>query len=129
MHLVLDNEVLKSVWDSTGENWFSRVDCNVHSARDLECRDGKSLLEAGFIPFLSISNEEAIRAYVKSLDNAKVSSVLDKLEGNEFVETFWKYFNAYTDISSGYDDFERKYVVSRVTQWCDENSIEYEIKE
>ena len=59
MHLVLDNEVLKSVWDSTGENWFSRVDCNVHSARELECRDGKSLLEAGFIPFLSISNEEA----------------------------------------------------------------------
>lgn len=129
MHLLLDKDVLRAVWDSAGENWFSRVDYNVHSSTELDCKDGKSLLEAGFIPFLTISNEEAIRAYVKSIDNKKVSLVLDKLAGNEFVDTFWKYFNAYPQISKGYDEFEKLYVLGRLKVWCDENSIEYKVNE
>ena len=40
----------------------------------------------GFIPFLTISNEEVIRAYIKFLDNKKVSAVLEKLSGNEYID-------------------------------------------
>lgn len=127
MKLLLDEKLLRCVWGGAGEYWFSRVDYRVHSVKDLDCPndDTDELLQAGFIPFLSVSNEEVIRAYVKHLNNKKVSAVLDKLSGEEYINTFWKYFNAYSDISNGFDAFENEFVLEKTEQWCSANAIEY----
>lgn len=125
MKLLIDEKILRCVWGSSGEYWFSRVDYCVHSSTDLQCDDTKDLLSNGFIPFLTVSNEELIRAYIKSLNNKKVSAVFDKLSGEECVETFWKYFNAYSDISSGFNDFENTFVADKVKEWCDSNAIDF----
>ena len=101
----------------------------IHSSAELECADTEDLMANGFIPFLTISNEDVIRAYIKFLDNKKVSAVLEKLSGNEYIDTFWKYFNAYSSISEGFDEFENKFVIDKVKDWCEANSIEYTVAE
>ena len=58
------------------------------------------------------------QAYIKFLDNKKVSAVLEKLKGNEYIDTFWKYFNAYSSISEGFDEFENKFVLEKAEEWC-----------
>lgn len=127
MKLLLNEKTLRFVWGGSGEYWYSRVDSQIHSSAELECEDTEDLMTNGFIPFLTISNEEVIRAYIKFLDNKKVSAVLDKLSGNEYIDTFWKYFNAYSSISEGFDEFEQKFVLERVEQWCNQNAIEYAV--
>ena len=129
MKLLLDEMTLRFVWGSSGEYWYSRIDSQIHSSAELECADTEDLMDNGFIPFLTISNEEVIRAYIKFLDNKKVSAVLDKLSGNEYIDTFWKYFNAYSSISEGFDEFENKFVLDKVKDWCEANSIEYTVAE
>lgn len=128
MKLMLDEKTLRAVWGGSGEYWLSRIDCRVHSAADLDCDDTDDLLSNGFIPFINISNEEIIRAYVKHLGNKKIGAVLDKLSGDEYVDTFWKYFNAYSDISAGFDAFESKFVLDKAIEWCNDNSIEYSVE-
>ena len=127
MKLLLNEKTLRFVWGGSGEYWYSRVDSQIHSSVGLECEDTEDLMANGFIPFLTISNEEVIRAYIKFLDNKKVSAVLDKLSGNEYIDTFWKYFNAYSSISEGFDEFEEKFVLEKVEQWCSQNAIEYAV--
>lgn len=127
MQLVLTEENLRYAWGSTTEYWFSRTDYSIHKYVDLPIDDTAQLVELGYIPFLTISNEEVIRAYIKSLGNEKVEAVFDKLNSYDCVETFWKYFNAYKDISTGFDSFEKKYVTDKVVSWCEENSVNYKI--
>ncbi|HIY34093.1 MAG TPA: hypothetical protein IAA24_03110 [Candidatus Eubacterium faecigallinarum] len=129
MQLVLTEENLRFAWGSTTEYWFSRTDYTIHKSSDLPCEDYACLVEMGFIPFITISNEEVIRAYIKSLNNPKVESKFDNLSSYDCVEMFWKYFNAYKDISAGFDAFESKYVMDKVTGWCEENGINYKIAE
>lgn len=129
MKLLLDEMTLRFVWGSSGEYWYSRIDSQIHSSAELECADTEDLMANGFIPFLTISNEEVIRAYIKFLDNKKVSAVLEKLSGNEYIDTFWKCFNAYSSISEGFDEFENKFVIDKVKDWCEANSIEYTVAE
>lgn len=129
MKLLLDEMTLRFVWGSSGEYWYSRIDSQIHSSAELECADTEDLMANGFIPFLTISNEEVIRAYIKFLDNKKVSAVLEKLSGNEYIDTFWKYFNAYSSIREGFDEFENKFVIDKVKDWCEANSIEYTVAE
>ena len=127
MKLLLDEMTLRFVWGSSGEYWYSRIDSQIHSSAELECADTEDLMANGFIPFLTISNEEVIRAYIKFLDNKKVCAVLEKLSGNEYIDTFWKYFNPYSSISEGFDEFENKFVIDKVKDWCEANSIEYTV--
>ena len=127
MQLVLTPENLRYAWGSTTEYWFSRTDYSIHKNSDLPCEDYTKLVELGFVPFITISNEEVIRAYIKSLNNPKVSSKFDGLSSYDCVEVFWKYFNAYKDISDGFDSFENEYVMKKVTDWCDENGVNYSL--
>ncbi len=129
MQLGLTPENLRYAWGSTTEYWFSRTDYSIHKNSDLPCEDYTKLVELGFVPFITISNEEVIRAYIKSLNNPKVSSKFDGLSSYDCVEVFWKYFNAYKDISDGFDSFENEYVMKKVTDWCDENGVNYKIAE
>ena len=86
MKLLLDEKTLRFVWGGSGEYWYSRVDSQVHSSVELECDDTEDLMTNGFIPFLTISNEEVIRAYIKFLDNKKVSAVLTNVKINSFLK-------------------------------------------
>ena len=128
MKLLLDEKTLRFVWGGSGEYWYSRVDSQVHSSVELECDDTEDLMTNGFIPFLTISNEEVIRAYIKFLDNKKVSAVLEKLTGNEYIDTFWKYFNVYPELKEGLDEFAEKFIVEKISAWCNENNIEYQVE-
>lgn len=128
MQLLLTPENLRFAWGSTTEYWFSRTDYSIYKNSDLPFEDYTKLVELGFIPFITISNEEVIRAYISSLNNPKVSSKFDGLSSYDCVEVFWKYFNAYKDISDGFDAFENEYVMKKVTDWCDENGINYKIE-
>lgn len=127
MQLALSEENLRFVWSSTTEYWFSRTDYSIHSYQELPVEDYAGLVELGFIPFLTISNEEVIMAYVRSLNNPKLSAKFDGLSSEECVDTFWKCFNAYGDVSEGFDKFEKKYVLNKVIEWCNDNGIEYKI--
>ena len=127
MQLKLSQENLRYAWGSTTEYWFCRTDYTIHSYADLPCEDYAKLLELGYIPFITISNEEVIRAYIKSLNNPKVEATFDGLSSYDCVEKFWKYFNAYKDISSGFDDFEQRYVMDKVVSWCEENGVNYKL--
>ncbi len=128
MQLVLNPQTLRYAWGSSTEYWFSRIDYSIYNVYDLPSQDHSKLVENGFIPFLTISNEEVIRSYIKSLNNKKVADVFDKLSSYDCVETFWKYFNAYSDISSGFDSFENEYVQKKVIDWCEENGVNYKIE-
>lgn len=127
MKLTIDSKVLQQIWGASTEFWFSRTDYSIYNEVELPSDDTSKLFEAGFIPFVSVSNEEVIRAYVSSIGNQKITAVLDKLDGEAYVETFWKYFNAYKEVSDGFDAFEKRYVMNKLTDWCSENSIEYTI--
>ena len=63
---------------------------------------------------------------VRSLEKTK-HIIRTVLESYDCVEMFWKYFNAYKDISAGFDAFESKYVMDKVTGWCDENGVNYKV--
>ncbi|MDE5985287.1 MAG: hypothetical protein K2H13_08545 [Eubacterium sp.] len=129
MQLVLTPENLRYAWGSTTEYWFSRTDYSIYKNSELPCEDQARLFELGFIPFLTISNEEVIRAYISSLNNPKVAAKFEGLSTYDCVEIFWKYFNAYKDISAGFDSFENEYVMKKVTDWCNENGVQYKIEE
>lgn len=88
MKLLLDEKTLRFVWGGSGEYWYSRVDSQVHSSVELECDDTEDLMTNGFIPFLTISNEEVIRAYIKFLDNKKVSAVLENFQAMNILTLF-----------------------------------------
>lgn len=127
MQLKLSQENLRYAWGSATEYWFCRTDYSIHSYADLPCEDYAKLVELGYIPFITISNEEVIRAYIKSKNNPKVQATFDGLSSYDCVEKFWKYFNAYKDISAGFDDFEQKYVMDKVVEWCEKNGVNYKL--
>lgn len=128
MKLIIDEKILQSMWGSSTEFWFSRMDYRIYRDVDLPSDDSAKLFEAGFIPFANVSNEEVIRAYVESLSNKKIVSAFDGLEGDRYVDMFWKYHKAYKEVADGFEAFEEAYVKKELEEWCDENAIEYEIK-
>lgn len=127
MQLILNAENLRFAWGSTTEYWFSRTNYSIVSNTELPVDDQSKLIELGYIPFITVSNEEVIRAYIKSLDNPKLSLKFDGISGEECIEKFWKIFNAYKDVSSGFDEFENNYVKNKVVNWCEENAVNYTI--
>lgn len=128
MKLIIDEKILQSIWGSSTEFWFSRVDYRIYHDVELPSYDSTKLFEAGFIPFANVSNEEVIRAYVESLPNKKIVSAFENLEGEAYVDTFWKYHKAYKEVADGYEAFEAAYVKKELKDWCEENAVEYEIK-
>ncbi|MGN0532802.1 MAG: hypothetical protein ACI4IK_00415 [Eubacterium sp.] len=128
MQLLVDSHVLRCAWGASSEYWFSRMDYSIYNACDLPSDDAAKLFEAGFIPFVRLSNEEVIRAYVESLPNKKITAAFEKLEGVEYVETFWKYFKAYSEVAQGFDAFENKYVIDKLTEWCRDNAVDFKLE-
>ena len=132
---VLNEDNLRKGWSGASEVWFSRQDMQVHSMAELADLDhpedtGTSayLLSLGYIPYFYVTDGEVMRAFVHSIGNAKIKAVFDQTPDDAVVETFWKYFNAYSSISEGFDEFENKFVLEKAEEWCKSNSIEYSVE-
>lgn len=114
------------------EYWFSYKDYAVRNIRNLPTADKPDDMEQteyfvsiGIIPFASVSNEEIMRAFIAKKNNKKLNSVFDKLDGDAFVDSFWKYYNAFYEFRDGFEDFQNQYINTRISHWCEENGIDY----
>lgn len=134
MTLVINNELLQKLGGGSSEYWFSYRDYTVKSISELQDLDkpddvGQTayLVSLGLIPMLSVSNEEVMRAFIKQRGSAKLRGVLSKVHPDDFIETFWKYFNAYPELKDGLVDFGDRYIVNKLIEWCVENNITYSV--
>jgi hypothetical protein len=130
----LNSESLRKGWGGADQYWFSLNDYKIRDVSTLAQIDRPEhisqsayFVSIGYIPYFIVTNEEVIRSYVETFENEKLKSVFSKLDSNNYVESFWKYFNVYPQISEGLDEFEDKYVLNKAINWCKENAINYTI--
>lgn len=128
----LNSDNLRKGWGGADQYWFSLGDYCVRDAATLSTMDRPDQISQsayyvslGYIPYFCVSNEEVMRAYVSSLTNAKLKKALSSIDDNDYVESFWKYFNVYPELSDGWSDFEDEYVLKKAIEWCEENGINY----
>lgn len=131
----LSKENLRKAWNSGDRQWFSKRDYVIKEISDLVQMDipaGMSqsayFVSIGYIPYFVVSNEEVMHAYVSTLTNKKLKSALSKIDEDDYVESFWKYFNVYPQLAEGWDKFENDYILNKAKEWCEENSINYIVK-
>ena len=136
MELVIDDELLQKCGGGSSEYWFCYGDCtikNISEIDDMEKPDdvGQTAyyVSLGLIPFLSVSNEEIMRAFVKQRGSAKLNGILQKVHSDNFIETFWKYFNVYPELKEGLNEFAQDFMLNRLRGWCEENNIKYVISD
>lgn len=131
----LDPDHLRKAWGGTNQYWFSLRDYKLKDATTMSELDkpenvsqSSYLVSLGYIPYFVVTNEEVMRAYVDSLTNAKLKRALSNIDDDNYVDSFWKYFNVYPEVANGWDEFESKYVLDKAVKWCIENGIKYAIK-
>lgn len=132
--LQITPDILKKVWDSSGEHMYclnSGKICDSYEFSDIEKPDSitqtQYLYCLGYIPFVSVTNDEVLRAYAKTIDNKKVKEVMEHCSESDYTDVLWKYFNNYPDMLEDYKKFEDDYVLEKIENWCKSNSVEYEI--
>ncbi len=135
MVLIIDSGLLNKCGCGSSEYWFSYIDYSVKNIRDLDTGNkpddmGQTayFVSIGLIPFITISNEEIIRAFLRERANKKLKAILENINGDKFIEAFWKYFNAYPELHDGLNEFSSEYSKKRVAAWCEENNISYRIE-
>lgn len=131
----LNEESLRKGWGGSDQYWFSLKDFKIKEASALADMDKPEnvsqtayFVSNGYIPYFVVTNEEVMRSYVDSLTNEKLKNALSKIDKDNYVESFWKYFNVYPQMAEGFEDFEKNYLIQKATKWCDENSIPYILK-
>lgn len=136
MELVIDDELLQKCGGGSSEYWFCYGDYtikNISELDDMEKPDyvGQTAyyVSLGLIPFISVSNEEIMRAFVKQRGSAKLNGILQKVHSDHFIETFWKYFNVYPELKEGLNEFAQKFLIDKLCEWCKENNINYIISD
>lgn len=129
---VLNKDSLRKGWGGADQYWFSLNDYKIRDASTLAQMDRPEqisqsayFVSLGYIPYFVVTNEEIMRAYVSTLTNKKLKSVLSKLDEDDYVESFWKYFNVYPQLSDGWQEFEDNYLLEKAKSWCEENGIKY----
>ncbi len=135
MNLVINEDLLRKCGGGSDEYWFSYKDYSVMNISEFETDDrpddmGQTtyFVSIGIIPFVSVSNEEIMRSFVKAKGSAKLNTILDKVTADDFIETFWKYFNAYPELKDGLDEFASEYTLNKVVDWCKENNVNYTVE-
>lgn len=135
MNLVINEDLLRKCGGGSDEYWFSYNDYSVMNISEFDTDDkpddmGQTtyFVSIGIIPFVSVSNEEIMRSFVKAKGSAKLNAVLDKVTADDFIETFWKYFNAYPELKDGLDEFASEYTLNKVIDWCKENNVNYTVE-
>ena len=92
MELIINSELFNKCGCGSSEYWFSYKDYTVKNIRDLDT-DAKPedmgqttyFVSIGLIPFLTISNEEIIRSFVRQKGNNKLDAIFEKIRGEEFI--------------------------------------------
>lgn len=132
---IIDEYTVKAVWKNRGQYWLSTKTgklINSDDFTDLNIPDNitysQFLVNMGYIPYVSVSENEVIHAYILTLKNKKLAQALSGIDDDSICESFWKYLNAYEEISKSYGSFEKEYVVQKIVAWCVENGLKYEIK-
>jgi len=135
MELIINPDLLSKCGGGSAEYWFSYKDYSVKNIAEFGAVDkpdeiGQTayFISLGIIPFITVSNEEIMRAFIKEKGSTKLNAVLGKVRDDEFIETFWKYFNAYPELKEGFDEFTSAYMLDKIIGWCRENSIEYSVQ-
>ncbi len=135
MNLVINEDLLRKCGGGSDEYWFSYKDYSVMNISEFDTDDrpddmGQTtyFVSIGIIPFVSVSNEEIMRSFVKAKGSAKLNTILDKVTADDFIETFWKYFNAYPELKDGLDEFASEYTLNKVVDWCKENNVNYTVE-
>ncbi len=133
---ILDEDALKKGWGDEGQYWFSLANYSVinhyefadHERPD-EMSESEFMLSVKCIPYFRVSRIELAKAYIEAVGSDKLKAKLNAI-GNEhdYIEAFWKYFNAYPHLSEGYEEFQNNYLIKKAINWCDENNIEYVVK-
>ena len=132
----LDEEALQKGWGAEGQYWFSVKDYKLkeqHEFADYERGDDvgehQFLLSLGYIPYFRVKRIQLAKAYINAIASHKLKSKLDAIEDEgEYIEAFWKYFNAYPHLSEGYEEFQNNYLIKKAIDWCEENGINFEVK-
>ena len=129
---IINDDSINKAWSGENGYCFSMKDYtlkNVNDIADADINDGfaksQLMISNGYIPYVKVSDVEIMRAYINSINNKKLAANFEKVSDTDYVETFWKYSNAYPEIFNGYGDFEHKYVKNKIAEWCRENGIEY----
>ena len=129
---IINDDSINKAWSGENGYCFSMKDYtlkNVNDIADPDINDGfaksQLMISNGYIPYVKVSDVEIMRAYISSINNKKLAANFEKVSDADYVDTFWKYSNAYPEICNGYGDFEHKYVKNKITEWCRENGIEY----
>lgn len=130
----INEETLRKCWGGADQYWFSLsqykiIDVSTLAEMDRPEQISQSayFVSLGYIPYFVVTNREVIQAYVQTLTNEKLKTALSKIDEDDYVESFWKYFNVYPQLSEGWDVFEQKYILEKAEKWCNENGIKYEI--
>jgi len=131
---IIDEEALKKGWGDEGEYWFSLSNYTVsehrlfaHYNRPEEMTEETFMLSLGYIPYFRVRRIDLAKAYIAIIPNNKLRAALAKVKDTDYIETFWKYFNAYPAVFDAYEDFQNTYLLEKAKQWCEAHEISYEI--
>ena len=130
----INGTALRDGWGGADRFWFSLKDYKVRDAaamaqidRPDQISQSAYFVSIGYIPYFTVSNEEVMRAYVDTLSNPKLKTALAKIDDNDYVESFWKYYNVYPQLFDGFEGFQHEYALNKAKKWCEENSINYTV--
>ncbi len=135
MKLIINSETRNKCGHGSSEYWFSYRDYSIKNISELSMVDkpedmGQTtyFVSIGLIPFVTVSNEEIMRAAIEARGSAKLKSIFNKVESENFVETFWKYYNVYPELTENTDEFINDYLNKKIVEWCEENKIDYSLE-
>lgn len=135
MALIINDELIRKCGGGSGEYWFSYSTQKVKNIKDLDTYNRPEdmsqteyFLSINVIPFLSVPSEEIVRHFVEEKANKKLVNALKKVDSGEYMDTFWKYFDAYEELKDGFEDYVQVYVKNKVIDWCNENNVQYVIE-
>lgn len=130
----LNEDSLRKCWGGADQYWFSLNDYKIRDVSSLAQLDRPEqispsayFVSLGYIPYCVVTNEEIMRAYVNNMKDTKLKSALSKIDDDNFVESFWKYFNIYPQLSEEWLSFEKDYLLKKAGEWCEENGINYAV--
>ena len=133
---ILDENSLKKGWGDEEQYWFSLDSYEIinhyefaEHDRPEDMDEHEFMRSMGYIPYFRVSRIELAKAYIEAVASDKLKAKLDAVENDgDYIESFWKYFNAYPHLSEGYEEFQNNYLIKKAINWCDKNDIEFVVK-
>ncbi len=133
---VLDEYTLQKGWGSEEQYWFSVNTYHIRNhyefadvERPEDMSETEFMLSMGYIPYFRVSRIELAKAYINAVGSEKLKSKLNAVESDsDYIEAFWKYYNAYPHLAEGYEEFQNNYLIKKAVDWCDDNGIKFVVK-